>query len=99
MRFQTKWEQGRYEINVNRLYPPNTPENLAKWCNGTVCSDGPGTYKWVEVYNRDGLVKIEYGDWLCKGINDNFFNVPNEVIEKNYELLPMSQEDLKQNWE
>ncbi len=100
MRFQTKWEQGRYEINANRLYPPNLPENIATWCNGKVCGYGKGEgFLWIEFSNSEEVVKLQYGDWVCKGINGEFFKLDNEFIEKNFELLPMSKEDLVQKWD
>jgi len=73
-------------IEAVRLISPNNPEGIANWCNGKVCGVGDvGAKKWIEIETLEGVMKANYGDWIIKGVNGEFYPCKPDIFEQTYE--------------
>lgn len=54
-------------------------EAIAKWCNGEQNDDG------VVIHTLEGDHLGEYGDWIIKGIQGEFYPCKPDIFEATYE--------------
>jgi len=70
-------------IEVVHLCEPNTPDDVASWCGGKVCGVGAvGEKMWIEISTLEGPMRADYGDYIIKGVNDEFYPCKPDVFEK-----------------
>ncbi len=56
-------------------------ERVAKWCGGTQTDNG------CEIETLEGVMLANYGDFIIKGVNGEFYPCKPDVFEKSYELV------------
>lgn len=68
--------------------------NVSKWCGGDLIfpdqNDGGGPRPVVVIETLEGAMTANYGDWIIKGVNGEFYPCKDEIFRKTYE--PMEAE-------
>lgn len=41
--------------------------------------------EWLEIFTLEGVMTANYGDWIIKGINDEFYPCKDDVFKKTYD--------------
>lgn len=73
-------------IEAMRLMEPNTPDEVAGWCHGKVCSVGAvGENVWIDVNTLEGTMRADYGDWIIRGVRGEFYPCKPDIFELTYE--------------
>ncbi len=54
-------------------------EKVAKWCCGKQCDVG------LDIKTLEGIMHADYGDWIIKGVNGEFYPCKPDIFEKTYE--------------
>lgn len=54
-------------------------EKVAKWCGGEQTNDG------LVVHTKEGDMLADYGDWIIKGVEGEFYPCKPSIFEKTYE--------------
>ena len=44
-----------------------------------------GTIRWAEIDTLEGTMRADYGDFIIKGINGEFYPCKPDIFEKTYE--------------
>lgn len=87
--FEMKYRKKPVVIEARRLMEPETPSEISFWCNGRVCGVGAvGEKVWIEIDTLEGTMKAQYGDYVIKGINGEFYPCKPDIFEKTYEIEP-----------
>lgn len=66
---------------------------LADWCGGTAVRDeNPEdrlkSYYWcIEIPAREGTMTARCGDYIIKGVEDEFYPCKKDIFEKTYEVV------------
>ena len=56
-------------------------ERVAEWCGGTQVNEG------LMLRTLEGPGLVNYGDWVIKGIHDEFYSCKSNIFEATYELV------------
>ncbi len=56
-------------------------ERVAKWCEGEQTNDG------IIIHTLEGDHLGEYGDWIIKGIEGEFYPCKPNILEKTYDKV------------
>lgn len=73
-------------VEAHRLMEPFTPDDIASWCDGRVCSAGHIDEKvWIEMDASKGVMRADYGDYIIKGVDGEFYPIKEELFKKTYE--------------
>ena len=56
-------------------------EQVADWCNGTQTDNG------CEIETLEGVMLANYGDWIIKGVNGEFYPCKPDIFEKTYDAI------------
>lgn len=76
------------EIQAVKLEMPSTPQEIASWCKGNVCGVGAvGQNVWIEIPTLEGTMKAQYGDYIIKGIEGEFYPCKPDIFNKTYEVV------------
>ncbi len=64
-----------------------TPEELARWCGGRVDNNfgHPSHYVALVIPTLEGEMTAQYGDYIIKGVSDEFYPCKPDIFEKTYE--------------
>lgn len=91
---------GRYrkkpvEIEAVQLLLPETPNDIATWCGGKVCGEGDLTAKvWIEIDTLEGTMRANYGDWIIKGIQGEFYPCKPDIFAATYDEVVVDKQNL-----
>jgi len=56
-------------------------ERVANWCGGKQTDEG------CEIKTLEGTMLANYGDWIIKGVNGEFYPCKPDIFDKTYEAL------------
>lgn len=56
-------------------------ESVAKWCGGRQTDDG------LEIDTLEGTMKANYGDYIIKGVQGEFYPCKPDIFEATYERV------------
>jgi hypothetical protein len=72
-----------------RKYNRNNGEELAKWCNGISYDAGmaPGMPHHISIPTLEGTMNALPGDWIIKGVQDEFYPCKSDIFEATYEAV------------
>lgn len=56
-------------------------EQVAEWCEGHQTDLG------CQIKTLEGIMLANYGDWIIKGVNGEFYPCKPDIFEKTYELV------------
>lgn len=45
-----------------------------------------GTLRWAEIETLEGTMRANWGDWIIKGVNGEFYPCKPDIFAKTYEL-------------
>lgn len=64
-------------------------ENFEKWCPyGLTCKRDIGTkYYCIVVDTLEGKMRCEIGDFIVKGVEDEYYPVKKSIFAKTYEIV------------
>lgn len=54
-------------------------EEVAEWCGGEQTDDG------CEIKTLEGVMLANYGDWIIKGVNGEFYPCKPDIFQKTYD--------------
>ncbi len=75
-------------IEARILKEPELPNDIASWCGGKVCGVGNvGAKVWIEIPTLEGVMKADYGDYIIKGVKDEFYPCKSDIFEMTYERV------------
>ena len=75
-------------VEAERLMEPNLPDEIASWCGGSICGVGDITAKvWIETSTRCGIMKSDYGGWIVKNSNGDFYTFNDKDFNSFYEEI------------
>ena len=75
-------------IEARQCVEPTDPQEIAAWCKGKVCGEGAcGEKVWIEIQTLEGVMKAQYGDWIIKGVNGEFYPCKPDIFEQTYEAI------------
>lgn len=69
-------------IEARQLGETNVDE-LALWCNGVVFGDPSGVA--IAIRTLEGVMEAHKGDWIIKGVKDEFYPCKPDIFEATYE--------------
>jgi hypothetical protein len=74
------------EIEAMHLAHPNSPEDVAAWCGGRIVGDGITGHPYaIEIGTLEGTMRGEYGDWIIKGVQAEFYPCKPDIFAATYE--------------
>jgi len=56
-------------------------EQVAQWCGGNPTDLG------CEIQTLEGVMLANYGDWIIKGVQGEFYPCKPDIFENTYELV------------
>ena len=56
-------------------------EQVADWCDGQQGDDG------LIIRTKEGDMLADYGDWIIKGVQGEFYPCKPDIFEQTYELV------------
>jgi hypothetical protein len=75
-------------VEAIHLDDMTNPEAVSTWCGGRVCGVGDlSAKKWIEIDTLEGTMRANYGDWIIKGVNGEFYPCKPDIFEKTYDIL------------
>lgn len=75
-------------IEAMHLSNPSTPDEIAEWCGGKVVDNHQmGNKIYVIIKTLEGDMKANYGDYIIKGVKNEFYPCKSDVFEATYELV------------
>jgi hypothetical protein len=74
---------------------PLTAENkdaIASWCNGKaeerhLAGPGRGVHVGVVIHTLEGDMRADYGDYVIRGVQGEFYPCKPDIFEATYELV------------
>lgn len=61
---------------------------IMAWCNGNTWSRPPmRAITGISIKTLEGTMEAEYGDWIIKGVNGEFYPCKPDIFEKTYEWV------------
>lgn len=84
-----KYRKKPVVIEAMQCKEPNTPKDVVVWAQGTrACGVGDLSKKqWIEIDTLEGTMMANYGDWIIKGVNGEFYPCKPDIFEKTYEKV------------
>ena len=81
-----KFRKKPVEIEAMHMAEPNTPDDVARWCGGRVVGDGITFHPYsIEIDTLEGTMRGEYGDWIIKGVQGEFYPCREDIFQATYE--------------
>ena len=76
-------------IEAMQIMMPNQPEDILKFCpTAKLCGTGDvGQKKWMEIPTLEGIHRADYGDWIIKGVQGEFYPCKPDIFEQTYERV------------
>lgn len=73
-------------IEAMHLSEPNLPSEVAKWCGGKVEDwHTVGKKVWIIIPTLEGDMRADYGDYIIKGVQGEFYPCKPDIFELTYE--------------
>jgi len=73
------------EVEANQLNEENA-HTLALWCSG-ILHEARFKAEFIIIHTLEGDMRAEMGDWIIKGIKDEFYPVKNDIFLETYEKI------------
>jgi hypothetical protein len=79
-------------IEAVLLEEPNDPLEIASWCKGNIRGVGNvGSKVWIEIPTLEGVMRANYGDYIIKGVQGEFYPCKPDIFEATYEALGIGE--------
>lgn len=76
------------EVEAMLMAEPNTPYEVARWCGGRIVGDGITFNPYsIEIDTLEGVMRGDYGDWIIKGVQGEFYPCKPDIFEATYEAV------------
>lgn len=94
-----KYRKRPVVIEAVQCKEPTTPDQIVEWCGSGTRKCGVGDLsakQWIEVETLEGTMIANYGDWIIKGVSNEFYPCKPDIFEKIYkeideELTPVEK--------
>ncbi len=68
-------------------FTPRAATSVATWCKGRLFDDPEEGGYIIYIDTLEGTMKANLGDWIIKGVNDEFYPCKPDIFEKTYEAI------------
>jgi hypothetical protein len=79
-------------IEAVRLTRESGPE-VWEWADSKPFYEPDGTISGLSIFTLEGRMKADFGDWIIKGVQGEFYPIKNEIFEATYELADATAGD------
>ena len=54
-----------------------------------ICKKAHNGYQGnAHIHTLEGILDVRFGDWIAKGVKDEYYPIKPDIFEMTYELLP-----------
>jgi hypothetical protein len=85
-----KYRKKPIEIEARQLTKENGPE-LWEWADSKPFYDPDGTVSGLSIYTLEGRMKAEFGDWVIKGVQGEFYPCKPDIFDATYEPVGVTE--------
>jgi hypothetical protein len=92
-----KYRKKAIVVEARRCQEPEDPQDLAYWCDGWLINKGElGKKVCIVIDTLEGPMRADYGDWIIKGVDDEFYPCKDYIFKQTYEEVEdKSEKDSK----
>ena len=73
-------------IEARRLQT-RTATSIAQWCGGSTYNEAPGGCPDILIDTLEGTMEAKRGDWVIKGVANEFYPVKPDIFDRTYEKV------------
>lgn len=73
-------------------FTPETGRAVWEWADSKPMYDPHGQVCGLRIYTLEGDMKADFGDWIIRGVQGEFYPCKPDIFETTYELVDTSQE-------
>lgn len=81
-------EVRKYKVTIEAIQfidnKPETIKKISKFMGGCCTSDSMEGF-FIQIDTLEGTMKAGIGDWIIKGVNEEFYPCKDEIFQKTYE--------------
>lgn len=77
------------EVEARQLTKENLTE-VRKWCGGTFAIEDVTdevSQEYLTIKTVEGIMAADFGDYIIKGVNGEFYPCKPDIFHKTYEIL------------
>jgi hypothetical protein len=84
-----KYKKKPVVVEARQCTLETTPTKLAKWCGGRAIPMGNGKVNkgWVEIKTLEGVMIADFGDYIIKGVQGEFYPCKPDIFEMTYDKV------------
>jgi hypothetical protein len=93
-----KYRKLPIEIEAKQFYGTiNNTIEIKEWANGWGVEITDGVMldeehtKTLDIDTLEGVMAAQPGDWIIRGVNDEFYPCKPDIFEKTYEYIPLTK--------